>query len=275
MVTGKNNILDGLTYLGSHSKDDIQSIGLVFEPNFFTAYFYGDAEAKEIVAYHVLDSTVPLLSHEIKSLKPLYALSFIGDYTLVPQQIFDETEAGKYLEFNTSATANSAEWERIIGFEAVLIYSRDDKSERAVDAIFPGLGLKHGVGALLEFCRQNLSGNEQVFLNQSGDLFDLVIFNKKGLVLANSITAGHAEDVRFYVLYSLKQLNIDGDIDITLLGSAAKNETVIALLKPYFTTLHTKNGKLKIHDKLKFPQISNPRLTASNWPGIYASLCAL
>ncbi len=275
MVTGQNNILEGLTYFGSHSKEDIQSVGLVFEPNFFTAYFYADNEAKEVLAYKEFDSTVPLLSHEIKSLKPLFAMSFIGDFTLVPQQVFSEAEAGKYLAFNTSANSDDAEWERIIGLEAVLVYKRDVKSERAVDSIFPGLKLKHGLGAFLEFCRQNLTGENQIFLNQSGDIFQLTIFTDKGLVLANSITAGHAEDVRFYLLYSLKQLNMEGDPEITLLGSAARNEAVISLLKPYFTSLSERKNKLKITDRLPFPKISNPRLTSINWPGIYASLCAL
>jgi len=275
VVTGQSNILDGLSYFGSHSKEDIQSVGLVFEPNFFTAYFYADNEAKEMVALQEFDSTVPLLSHEIKSLKPLFALSFIGDFTIMPQQVFSEAEAGKYLAFNTSAGIDEAEWERVIGLEAVLVYKRDDRSERAVDTVFPGLKLKHGLGALLEFCRQNLTGENQIFLNQSGEIFQLVIFNQNGLVLANSITAGHAEDVRFYLLYSLKQLNMEGDPEITLLGSAAKNEPVISVLKPYFTSLSERKNKLKIVDRLAFPEISNPRLTAINWPGIYASLCAL
>ena len=268
-------MIEGLTYFNSHSKADIQSIGLIFEPNFFTAYFYGDLDARIPLAYGTFDSTVPLQSSEIKALKPIFALSFIGEYTLVPQQVFNDEDAGKYLSFNTSALANEAEWNRIIGLESVLIYKRDEKSEKTVERIFPSLRVKHGIGALLEFCRQNQNGENEVFFHQSGDVFDLVIFSKSHLVFANSINASHSEDARYFLLYTLKTLGLKTDIKVHLLGASAKNEKVIGLLKPYLPKLITTLKISAFSDKISITKLPDQRFAAAHWAGIYASLCAL
>lgn len=274
-VIGKSNMIEGLIHFNSHSKADIQSIGLIFEPNFFTAYFYGDLDPKIPLAYRSFDSTVPLQSSEIKALKPVYALTFNGDYTLVPQQVFNDDDAGKYLNFNTSASANEAEWNRIIGLESVLIYKRDEKSEGTVERIFPSLRVKHGIGALLEYCRQSQTGAHEVFLNQSDDVFDLVIFGKSTLLFANSIQAGHPEDVRYFLLYTLKLLGLKTEIKINLLGASAKNEKVIELLKPYLPKLNTTFNSGALSNKISMSNFSDSRLAAVHWAGIYASVCAL
>ncbi len=266
-------MIEGLTYLSSHSQADIQSIGLVFESNFFTAYFYGDLDAQKLVAYKVSNSIDLFNSEELKNLKPVYAISFKGEYTLVPQQVFNEGDAGKYLIFNTSADSENADWDRIIGLESVVVYQSDKKAEKAVDSLFPGLRLKHGMGALLEFCRRNKSDGIHAFLHQSHNIFDFVIFNKSGLLFANSIDASHAEDVRYFVLYTLKTLELPTNISVNLLGAAAKNDKVINLLKPYLPKLATTLQNLNVTSKINFQSISTPQFTATNWAGIYASLC--
>lgn len=267
--------MEGLTFLHNNAKADIESIGLVFEPNFFTGYFYADSQAKKLIAYKVFDSTVPLQSHDIKALRPLFALSFKGDYTLMPQVVFNEADAGKYLTFNTSASTDEAEWDRVIGLESVIIYQRDKVSENSIESVFPGLRLKHGVGALLEFCRQKENLEPEVFLHQSGNSFDLVIFHKSKLVFVNTIQAGHSEDVRYFLLYTLKTLDLKPETPVNLLGAAAKNDEVIQLLKPYMSNIK----QATIHDNLDRniikPSSTDPRFTSTNWAGIYASLCAL
>ena len=267
--------MEGLTFLHNNAKEDIESIGLVFEPNFFTGYFYADSQAKKLLAYKVFDSTVPLQSHEIKALRPLFAISFKGEYTLVPQAIFNETDAGKYLAFNTSADKLEAEWDRIIGLESVIIYQRDKESEKSIESVFPGLRLKHGVGALLEFCRQKENTEAEAYLHQSGNSFDLAIFKKSKLIFANSIQAGHAEDVRYFLLFTLKTLELKPDIHVNLLGVAAKNQEVVELLKPYMPNIRQAaiHGN-RDHNIIK-PAGVDPRFTSTNWAGIYASLCAL
>lgn len=268
-------MIEGLTYFNSLSKADIQSIGLIFEPDFFTAYFYGDAEGRIPMAFGNFDSTVPLQSSVIKALKPIFALSFTGDYTLIPMQVFNDEDAGKYLSFNTSADANEADWNRIIGLDTVLIYQRDEKSESTVERIFPSLRLTHGVSALLEFCRQNQKGEHEVFLNQSGNVFDLVIFSRSALLFANSIQATNVEDVRYFLLYTLKLLEINTDIKVNLLGASAKNKRLIDLLKPYLSNINTSLNNNALSHKITISHLPDAQFAATHWAGIFTSECGL
>lgn len=267
--------MEGLTFLHNNAKEDIESIGLVFEPNFFTGYFYADSQAKKLLAYKVFDSTVPLQNHKINALRPLFAISFKGDYTLAPQVVFNELDAGKYLAFNTSADEQEAEWDRIIGLESVIIYQRDKESEKSLESVFPGLRLKHGVGAFLEFCRQKENLEPEVYLHQSGKSFDLAIFHKSKLLFANTIQAGHPEDVRYFLLYTLKTLELKPETPVNLLGAAANNDEVIELLKPYMPNIRQAAIHSNRDHNIIKPAGVDPRFTSTNWVGIYASLCAL
>lgn len=287
---------DGLKYLGGHFKNDFQSIGLVFEPNFFTAYFYSDSEAGKPVAFQQFETHQSEVPAKLKSPHPAFALTFNTHWTLVPQSIFKAEDADTYLHFNTGtskipgdnqaekapgnhsidipqvAGGNRAEWDRLIGLESILIYEKDNASEKVLEKISPGLRLKHGIGALLEFCRflHAEKKAEECFLHQSGNSFSLVVFNRSGLVFANSIYTKHDEDIRYFVLYSLKTLGLQKEVELYLLGEAFGNSTLTALLKNYLPRVRTGLPQ-SLPDRTEIDKSTQ----MERWPGIFARICAL
>lgn len=265
-------MIEGLTYFGGHSIDDLKSIGLVFEPNFFTIYFYADIESHQIAGYRTFNSGENIPDIDLNGLKASFALSFTSDWTLVPQNVFHEDDALKFLQFNTVAEHAKVEWERLIGFEAVLLFEPNTEAERKLETVFPGLQLKHGIGSLLEFCRNRCQESTTIssFLHQSEDRYSLVIFDGNQLLFANTIQAQHDEDVRYFVLYSFKTLNLDPGHLVLLLGGAVKNETLKKNLAVYLSQLETHVG---INDEGM--QGVKSELNAGYWPGIFAKECAL
>lgn len=265
-------MIEGLTYFGGHSNDDLKSIGLVFEPNFFTIYFYTDLESHQIAGYRTFTSDENLAEIELNDLKANFALSFTSDWTLVPQNVFHEDDALKLLQFNTAAEHGKVEWERLIGFEAVLIYEPNIAAERKLESVFPGLQLKHGIGSLLEFCRNRQQRSSEIssFLHQSEDRYSFVIFDADKLLFANTIQAKHDEDVRYFVLYSFKTLNLDPGQPVFLLGGAVKNEGLKKNLGIYLSKMET---SIVINDEA-MPGVKS-ELNAGHWPGIFAKVCAL
>lgn len=265
-------MIEGLTYFGGHSNDDLKSIGLVFEPNLFTIYYYTDLESHHIAGFRTYDSKVNLSDLELNDLQANYALIFTSDWTLVPQNIFHEDDATKFLEFNATSEIGKAEWERLIGFEAVIIHEPNLASEKILESVFPGLELKHGVGSLLEFCRihqQKIKGITS-YLHQSEDRFTLVIFDSDKLIFANTIHSKHMEDLRYFVLYSFKTLNLDTGHSVFLLGGATKNKELIKNLRIYLSQIKT---SIELNDGSVSEMNSEPN--AAHWPGIYAKVCAL
>ncbi len=265
-------MIEGLTYFGGHSIDDLKSIGLVFEPNFFTIYFYADIESHQIVGYRKFNSGENLENIDLNDLKANFALSFTSYWTLVPQNVFHEEDALKFLQFNTPAGNNQVEWERLIGFEAVLIFEPNTEADRKLETVFPGLQLKHGIGSLLEFCRNRCQKSTQIssFLHQSEDKYSLVIFDGNQLIFTNTIQAQYDEDVRYFVLYSFKTLNLDPGHSVFLLGGAVNNESLKKNLSVYLSQLET---GVVIHEE--GIQGIKSELNAAHWPGIFAKECAL
>lgn len=265
-------MIEGLTYFGGHSNDDLKSIGFVFEPNFFTIYFYTDLESHQIAGYRTFHSDENFADIELNHLKANFALSFTSDWTLIPQSVFHEDDAVKFLQFNTASENNQVEWERLIGFEAVLIYEPNSVAEQKLETVFPGLQLKHGIGSLLEFCRNHQQKSTQIssFLHQSEDRYSLAIFNADHLLFANTIQAKHDEDVRYFVLYTFKTLNLDPGHPVFLLGGAMKNEGLKKNLGIYLSKMET---TIFLNNE-DVPGVKS-ELNAGHWPGIFAQTCAL
>lgn len=274
----EKELIEGTIHIGDATQDDPQSVGFIFEPDSVTAYFYSDGAAKKISGYRKFASSRLVRNTDLKKFHPSFALSFVTEWTLVPQSIFEEKDCESFLSFNTSFSNGRAQWERLIGLDAVLIYKKNEEADSILGNLFPGLRLKHGIGSLLEFCRQkqNKSSGTSCFLHASGSQYTLVIYQKTELIFANSFTASNAEDARYFVLFTLKVLAIKEDYTLNLLGEVIKNTSLIAALQKYIPTMLTTFAP----NELLTPDVSkylnaNPEAGSEHWIGIYAELCAL
>lgn len=261
--------MNGLTFFGDGDINDIRSVGLVFGPNFFIAYFYSDYDGQKPLAYKRgnLDETEEFSS--LANYNPIFAHTFNTDWTLMPQAVFEEKDAKTILKFNTSADGAEAKWNRIIGLDAVICSEPDKTVTDRVNEIFPGLDLRHGVGALLEYCRKVNKSNEHVFLHEAEGRFTLVVFDGDKLLLANSFDGKFDEDVRYFVLYSLKQLKIETTAAFTFLGDVVANKSVLDMLGPYLHNIQS--PLLSDSPAQEIAQSENDQ----HWIGLNAVLCAL
>ncbi len=271
LVTGKINTMTNLTYFGDGSINDIKSIGLVFGPNFFTAYFYSDYDGNMPMAYVRSENEKEIDFPSLANFTPIYAVSFGPEWTLMPQSIFEEKDANTILNFNTKPGKEKAKWNRIIGLDAVICSEPDEISAEKIEHIFPGLELRHGVGALLEYCRKTVKGGQHVFLHESNGRFTLIIFDGNKLLFANSFDGKFDEDVRYFVLYSMKQLKIDPTVPFSFLGDAAENQSIREMVSPY---LHQIVVPDLASNDINILQLSEVQ-TSAHWIGLNAALCAL
>lgn len=263
--------MKGLTFFGDGVVEDIKSIGLVFGPNFFTSYFYADYNGEQPIAFKRSTSAERDQLGEMAVHTPIFAISFCSEWTLMPQTIFEEKDADTILNFNTKKGKTKSKWNRIIGLDAVIISEPDQVSAKAIEHVFPGLELRHGVGALLEYCRKATTNGIHVYLHEADGRFTLVIFDGKDLKFANSFDGKFDEDVRYFVLYSMKQLKIDPSTPFSFLGGAAVNTSVVDLLSPY---LHQIVIPALDSSPMEYPKISK-KLQSQYWVGLNAAKCAL
>jgi hypothetical protein len=266
--------MNDLTLIGDGHIENIQSVGLVFGPNFFTAYFYSDVDAREIIAYTTVKESkkANLGAIRKKNYIPLFAFSFNKEWTLMPNDVFEEKDAKAILNFNTKPDKSDAVIDRLFGLEAVLISESDTKSDKLVEQFFPGLELKHGVGPLLDYCKKDSNGSGyQMYLHQASARYTLVVFKNKELILANSFDGKYDEDVRYFVLFAMKQLNIENDVKCTMLGEAAVNNKIQSLLSDYLSDVRTPK---KTMTEQNISSLNSHQL-GLHWLGLNAAACAL
>ena len=257
-----------MQFFGQSNKEDIHAVGLVFEPNFFQLFYYADREAKNLIASEKLAQGAESEYSGLPNLYPLYALTFNAHYTLMPNDLFDENHAQEILAFTTESNSPNVDWNSDPNLKAKIIFERDIHSEQYLDRLFPGLQLKHGVHALLAYCRKFKSSEEFSVLVQNDEKFTLVVYSGDELKFVNTIVAKHKEDVIYFLLYTLKTLQVKTEQPLYLLGSAASDEHLLTSLKKYLSQVQVK-PPISTNLPLDGSEV------AKNWIGVHAYLCAL
>lgn len=219
---------------------NIESIGLLLEPNFFRIHCYSDIEGADFVNTISCRRDKPYDLKELQTKNHLFALSSHPHWTIVPAAIFREEDAEGYLELNTGFKKGSAFAYSILdGLESVLIFARDIEGEKLVNQIQPALETKHLEATLLEYVRRKVSTTKADFLQiQVLDQLAFVnIFSKGSLLLANNIQVDKAEDLMYYLFYALKKLDISPNIAAEIEGSGLILPSVKKQAAKYLTNL--------------------------------------
>ncbi len=246
----------------------MRSIGLEFGPNFFATYYFSDLEGEQFVSAD--KSSSASFKETDERLSPLYGIIHSPAWTLIPEAAFDENEIEKYLNFSTAVSQNSiASFDRLLALNAMLIYHCDPEAEQYTDQHFPGLRLRHAAGLLIELTIriQGLSKKNNIYIHQVANRFIVLVFKSGKLHLANHLETPHAEDVRYYVLYTMKNLELPENTSLRLIGEAAENFLLILGLKTYLTDVDTiDNPFVKNSIDSKFDSV--------HFLGLHSSLCA-
>jgi len=253
---------------GNSNKENIHSVGLVFEPNFFRLYYYADRDAHNLLGTEKVNYGAEPELKEISKLYPLYALTFNAHYTLLPNALFNEENAQDVLAFSTQSSSPNVDWNSDPVNRAKIIFERDILAEQYLDKTLPGLQLKHGILALILFCRNIKSTKSCAILLKNSDQYTIMIVEDSQSKYVNTIDAQHHEDVVYFLLYTLKTLNESLTLPLYLLGNFQSEEKLISALSGYLP-----NVNLKIPISTNLP-LSSEEAT-ENWLGVHASICAL
>jgi hypothetical protein len=218
---------------------DIKSFGLEFGPNFFIIHEFSDHAGEMYIASHAV--RIEDWTHERERVHhismPLFAITHTPNWTLAPSAVFEENNAEEFLTFNTPAKPGSLVCnDRILYLEGALIYEADQVAESFLDAHYPGLGLRHGGGLYLEIIGrlQQNKPHTATYIHQLGDYYHISVYERGKLILSNAIDAPLLEDIRYFVLFTLKQLGIEPANPIYLSGEAAINESLKTALGKFY-----------------------------------------
>ena len=272
METGPNNFPpEPFTFLKRNGeKKQIQSVGLIFEPDFFTLYAYASRNGEGVVGFSTLspDSLTNLTLPQ----EPLYALAYSPEWTLVPRSTFRPEDAREHLLFNTAASDKDEPGiDVLVVFDAVLIYRVRPEAERILAAISPGLRMRHLASTALElmFKSTRLHASPFIWIHLLGDHAMVVAGKNRTPVLATSVDARHAPDLAYFTLFSAKQLELDAHTFLYLTGNSKNADQIRSLLKNHFHTVSPPPAPTT-HPQ----EPTEPSLESRHFMGLYAPICA-
>lgn len=193
----------------SISEDKFKSVGLIFEPNFFTAHFYSDPEGKNhVLSRNYKEHEPPLLEVEAE-VSPLFGIYANLNWTLVPRSVFRPEDSARYLKLNTGfdgeGEADSVEIPRI---ESTLVYEAERRAEDIARNLHPSLITRPLILPLLNYASILAESDfpDLVHLHVRDKIAYIIIMRNKKLLLANSFEVKKTTDLDYFVFYVMKKL---------------------------------------------------------------------
>lgn len=190
-------------------------------------------------SYHEAVRSLSWITNPFHSRRVIYSN---GRSTLIPSTLFLEDEIENYFSFNLEKGKDDIVLcDRLEDLGIVNVYAMPEQVNSDIARIFPGSKQCHVSSVLIDCLYvnyKNLMGAGKMFLNIREEEFDLVIFSGKQLRYSNSFPFRVPEDLIYYVIFVMEQMNLNPEeIPLILLGTTDKKSRIFEMLFRYVRTV--------------------------------------
>lgn len=172
-------------------------------------------------------------------------------YTLVPLALFDENKIDTYLSFNHSIEDTSQlrfYFDKIESLSLVVAYAIPRGLDFLAKAKLPSFQWNHFASSLLEALHLEKQGPNQLNIHIQEEKFDLLFAPEGKLTFLNSFNYETPEDLLYYLLYAMEQLQLERDnMTLNVWGKMDKNSPTFELLYQYIQEVKLGNLPLGIN----------------------------
>jgi len=167
-------------------------------------------------------------------------------FTLVPKAIFDSEKLSDYLKFNTKILATDfIAYDSIETQDIITVYIPYTNINNFFFDTFGSFNYYHGISIFIKEILEKESHHEtsRAYIHLHKNSFDIVITNKKKLLLANSFDIYSKEDFLYYTLFTLEQLELNPNIiDVVFTGHIQKGDPIFELAYKYLRNVKIKEN---------------------------------
>jgi hypothetical protein len=178
--------------------------------------------------------------------------------TLIPDSLFDESKANKFLQFNTVINSNKVlkeeadlsksedliddqiKYDKLSILGANNIYTLPIELKQLLKKHFGAIEVFHYSSTLIETLLMMHKNKSTItlFVNFHASNFDLLLIENNSLKLYNSFCCSTKEDFVYYILFACEQLNLNPEeIHIELLGELDSKSAYYQLLYKYIRNI--------------------------------------
>ena len=222
--------------------------------------------------YEVI-TTIPWLKNSYKIVK----IAFDGrKSTLVPSSVFDPNEKERYINFNFSQQKDEqVQSDHLMPLDAWQVFTVPESILSAIWDLFPKSKVIHASSLLIESVWINYKNRinaPHVFLHVREHLFDLMVFDGRQMDYFNTFPFQNAEDVTYYLIFVLEQLNFNPETTpLVLLGNVESSEGLSELLLRYVR--HVEPGRR--NEAYRYSYMLNQLPSHSFFPLLNSFSCGL
>jgi Protein of unknown function (DUF3822) len=177
----------------------------------------------------------------IKECKEVCLVYANTSYTLVPDALFDETRLSEYLKFNSKILAGDfIAYDTISSQGLHVVHVPFVNVNNFMFENFGDFQYFHAASVLLQaiFDKGLTRFETTAFIQVYETHFDLIIIKDGLLQLCNSYTYKTPEDLAYYVLFALEQLQLKPDaLETKVLGNIEENDANFAILYTYIRNI--------------------------------------
>ncbi len=156
---------------------------------------------------------------------------------LVPKSFFDADQLADYIKFNSKILKSDfLSFDELAINESVNVYVPYMNINNFVFDIFGVFEYKHASTILIDTILQykNESNETAMYLNINSNHFELLALKDKKLYLYNSFEYATKEDVIYFLLFTIEQLNFNPEkVKLKLMGLIEKDDELYAIIYNY------------------------------------------
>lgn len=159
------------------------------------------------------------------------------NYALVPLGLFDEKQLSTYLNFNSLSHQDEQLIHRFDVLESqqmAIVYGVPSSLNRMLETQLSNYNWSHFAFPLLESILLNSPQEATLYLHIQYNRFDVVYVDNKKLKFFNSFNYQTVEDLIYFLLYVMEQLNLDREsIPVELIGEFDEQSAIYEMLFKY------------------------------------------
>jgi len=185
-----------------------------------------------------------------KPFKKIRVVVFSKKFTLIPEEYFSDTLIQEIPQLLFEKNVESEIIANIIGkLKTRLMFALPAGLNRVITEQIGECEIIHPVKIILNNLPKIEKENGLVLLFEANNFY-IILFNKNEVLLANSFKIAHTNDVIYYVLTTLKQMDILAPATNLFVANTYKLPKIKESLQPYFAEI----------EELKLTPFTSPKV---------------
>ncbi|MGB5317107.1 MAG: DUF3822 family protein [Robiginitalea sp.] len=158
-------------------------------------------------------------------------------FTLVPMPLFDPDHLANYLKYNAKILGTDhLDYDPIQGLDSANVYVPFANVNNYLFDTFGAFEFKHSGTVLLETLIKLPSSRQGTlaYMHIAESQMDLAVFSNKKLLFYNSFVFSSPEDIMYFLLFTLEQLELDPEaLKLRLVGEVTAGDRIYELCTEY------------------------------------------